>query len=312
MFRKKIRIFATEFDSTYVSIMRKKRETTRRRHGMQVVTLCISTTMVLILFGLVVFSVLTARNLSSYVKENLTVTVMLNDTVSVNDAHRLCRELYHRPYVRNIDYVSKEQALKEQTAAMGSDPSEFLGMNPFVATLELQLKSQYANRDSLQWIAKELSRNPKVTDVAYQEDLMDSVNRNLQRVSLVLLVLAVLLTFISYSLISNTVRLRVYSHRFLIHTMKLVGASWGFIRRPFLRDALLVGLIAALLACLVLGGSVWMLYQYEPALTEIITWQVLMITGVSVFLFGLFITLLCSYISVNRFLRMRARDLYKI
>ena len=292
--------------------MRKKRETTRRRHGMQVVTLCISTTMVLILLGLVVFSVLTARNLSNYVKENLTVTVMLNDTVSVNDARRLCRDLYHRPYSRNIDYVSKEQALKEQTAAMGSDPSEFLGMNPFVATLELQLKSQYANRDSLKWIAKELRGKPQVTDVAYQEDLMDSVNRNLQKVSLVLLVLAVLLTFISYSLISNTVRLRVYSHRFLIHTMKLVGASWGFIRKPFLRDALLVGLIAALLACMVLGGSVWMLYQYEPALTEIITWEVLVVTAVSVFLFGLVIMLLCSYISVNRFLRMRARDLYKI
>ena len=100
---------------------------------MQVVTLCISTTMVLILLGLVVLSVLTARHLSNYVKENLTVTVMLGDTVSVNDAHRLCRDLYHRPYARNIDYISKEQALKEQTAAMGSDPTEFLGTNPFSA-----------------------------------------------------------------------------------------------------------------------------------------------------------------------------------
>ena len=292
--------------------MRKKRETTRRRHGLQVVTLCISTTMVLILLGLVVFSVLTARNLSSYVKENLTVTVMLNDTLTTNEAHRLCRELYHRPYARNIDYISKEQALKEQTEAMGSDPSEFLGMNPFVATLELQLKAQYANHDSLKWIAEELNRNPKVTDVVYQEDLMDSVNRNLQKVSLVLLVLAVLLTFISYSLISNTVRLRVYSQRFLIHTMKLVGASWGFIRRPFLCDALLIGLLAALMACGVLGGSAWLLFKYEPALTEIVTWQVLAVTGVSVLLFGLCITLLCSYLSVNRFLRMRAGDLYRI
>ena len=133
---------------------------------MQVVTLCISTTMVLILLGLVVLSVLTARNLSNYVKENLTVTVMLGDTVSVNDAHRLCRDLYHRPYARNIDYISKEQALKEQSAAMGSDPSEFLGMNPFSATLELQLRSDYACRDSLKWIEKELKQNAKVTDVA--------------------------------------------------------------------------------------------------------------------------------------------------
>ncbi len=279
---------------------------------MQVVTLCISTTMVLILLGLVVFSVLTAHNLSNYVKENLTVTVMLGDTVSVNDAHRLCRDLYHRPYARNIDYVSKEQALKEQSEAMGSDPSEFLGVNPFVATLELQLKSDYANRDSLRQIAEELRRNPKVSEVAYQEDLMDKVNVNLKKVSLVLLVLALLLTFISYSLISNAVRLGVYSRRFIIHTMKLVGASWGFIRRPFMVDGLIVGIVAAVLACGVLAAGVWTLYQYEPNLTAIITWQVLVITGISVLLFGLIITSLCSYISVNKFLRMRARDLYKI
>lgn len=292
--------------------MSKKKRTTRRRHGLQVVTLCISTTMVLILLGIVVFSVLTAHNLSNYVKEHLTVTVMLGDTVSTNDAHRLCRELYHRPYAHNIDYVSKEQALKDQTEAMGSDPSEFLGMNPFVATLELQLKSDYANRDSLAWIAAELRKNPKVSDVAYQEDLMDKVNKNLQKVSLVLLVLALLLTFISYSLVSNTVRLRVYSQRFLIHTMKLVGASWGFIRRPFMYTGLTVGLVAALLACIVLGAGVWSLYQYEPNLTSIITWQVLAVTGIAVLLFGLVITSLCSYISVNRFLRMRAQELYKI
>ena len=292
--------------------MSKKKRTTRRRHGLQVVTLCISTTMVLILLGLVVFSVLTAHNLSNYVKEHLTVTVMLGDTVSTNDAHRLCRELYHRPYAHNIDYVSKEQALKDQTVAMGSDPSEFLGMNPFVATLELQLKSDYANRDSLAWIAAELRKNPKVSDVAYQEDLMDKVNKNLQKVSLVLLVLALLLTFISYSLISNAVRLGVYSRRFIIHTMKLVGASWGFIRRPFMVDGLIVGIVAAVLACGVLAAGVWTLYQYEPNLTAIITWQVLVITGISVLLFGLIITSLCSYISVNKFLRMRAKDLYKI
>ena len=279
---------------------------------MQVVTLCISTTMVLILLGLVVLSVLTARHLSEYVKENLTVTVMLNDTVSVNDAHRLCRELYHRPYARNIDYISKEQALKEQTEAMGSDPSEFLGTNPFSATLELQMHSEYACRDSLQWIAKELKANPKVTDVAYQEDLMNKVNKNLQKVNVVLLILALLLTFISYSLISNTVRLGVYSRRFIIHTMKLVGASWGFIRRPFMRDGLTVGILAALMACCVLGGAFYGLMQYEPNITTIITWQMLVVTAVAIFLFGIIITALCSYISVNRFLKMTAGELYKI
>ena len=292
--------------------MKRRKKYAGNRRGVQLVTLCISTAMVLVLLGLVVFSVQTSRNLSQWVKENLTVTVMLSDDVSVNGAKMLCRDLYHRPYSRNIDYISKEQALKEQTEAMGSDPSEFLGVNPFPATLELQLHSDYANRDSLKWIAKELQKNPKITDVAYQVDLMDSVNRNLTKVNLLLLVLALLLTFVSFSLINNTVRLSVYSRRFLIHTMKLVGASWGFIRKPFMNQALLVGVIAALIAIAVLGGLFYGLYYYEPNIITVITWRELVITGVAVLLFGIIITVTCSYISVNKFLRMSAGELYKI
>ena len=292
--------------------MKKRKKKTGSRRGVQWVTLCISTAMVLVLLGIIVFSVLTSRNLSAWVKENLTVTVMLGDDVSVNEAKRLCRDLYHRPYSRNIDYVSKDQALKEQTEAMGSDPSEFLGANPFVATLELQLKSDYANRDSLKWIVYELQKNPKVTDVAYQEDLMDNVNMNLGRMNFILFVLAVLLTFVSFSLINNTVRLSVYSRRFLIHTMKLVGASWGFIRRPFMRQAVAVGIIAALLAIAVLGGGVYALYTFEPNILNIITWKELVITAVAVLLFGLIITVFCTWYSVNRFLKMTAGDLYRI
>jgi cell division transport system permease protein len=292
--------------------MKKRKKDAGNRRGVQVVTLCISTAMVLVLLGLVVFSVQTSRNLSQWVKENLTVTVMLSDDVSVNGAKLLCRDLYHRPYSRNIDYISKEQALKEQSEAMGSDPSEFLGVNPFPATLELQLHSDYANRDSLKWIARELQKNPKITDVAYQVDLMDSVNRNLTKVNLVLLALAVLLTFVSFSLINNTVRLSVYSRRFIIHTMKLVGASWGFIRKPFMKQALFVGVIAALIAIAVLGGCVYALYYYEPNIISIITWRELTITAVAVLLFGIIITAACSYISVNKFLRMSAGELYKI
>ena len=292
--------------------MKRRREKTGRRQGVQLVTLCISTAMVLVLLGLVVFSVQTSRNLSQWVKENLTVTVVLNDEVSVGDAKQFQQDLIHRPFSKEIHYISREQALKEQTEAMGSDPSEFLGMNPFPATLELQLHSDYANADSLVWISEELRKNPKVTDVAYQVDLMDSVNRNLAKLNILLLVLAVLLTFISFSLINNTVRLSVYSRRFLIHTMKLVGASWGFIRRPFMKQGLLVGILAALIAIIVLGSGVYGLYYYEPGIQFIITWRELVITGLAVLVFGLVITLTCSYISVNRFLRMPPGELYKI
>ena len=299
---------------TYVfeSFMKRRKKNAGSRRGMQMITLCISTSMVLVLLGLVVFSVLTSRNLSHWVKENLTVTVMLNDEVTVNDAKLLCRDLYQRPYSRNIDYISREQALKEQSQAMGSDPSEFLGINPFSATLELQLKSDYANHDSLQWIAAELKKDPKITDVAYQVDLMDRVNRNLTKINIVLLVIAGLLTFISFSLINNTVRLSVYSRRFLIHTMKLVGASWGFIRRPFMRRGLAVGIVAAIIAICVLGACVYGLYYYEPNMMNIITWVESAITAGAVLLFGIIITTVSSYISVNKFLRMSAGELYKI
>ena len=292
--------------------MSKSRKRTRRRSGMQVVTLCISTTMVLILLGLVVFSVLMARNLSNHMKEHLTVTVMLKDSVSVNDAHLFCRDLYHRPYSHNIDYISKEQAQQEQVKELGSDPSEFLGFNPFPATLEIQLAADYANRDSLKWIAKELKKDSRVSDLAYMEDLMNKVNTNLNRINLVLLVLAVLLTFVSFSLISNTVRLNIYARRFLIHTMKLVGASWGFIRRPFLRQAMWVGIFAAVLANGVLGAGVYGLYLTQPGVMEVLTWEMLTITGVAVLLFGIVITAFCAWLSVNKFLRMTAGELYKI
>ena len=292
--------------------MKRRHEKTGRRQGVQLVTLCISTAMVLVLLGLVVFSVQTSRNLSQWVKENLTVTIVLNDEVSVGDAKQFQQDLIHRPFSKEVHYVSREQALKEQTEAMGSDPSEFLGMNPFPATLELQLHSDYANADSLVWISEELRKSSKVTDVAYQVDLMDSVNRNLAKVNILLLVLAVLLTFISFSLINNTVRLSVYSRRFLIHTMKLVGASWGFIRRPFMKQGMLVGILAALIAIAVLGGGIYALYYYEPNILMIITWRELVITALAVLVFGLVITLTCSYISVNRFLRMPPGELYKI
>lgn len=157
-----------------------------------------------------------------------------------------------------------------------------------------------------------LRKYPKVSDITYQKDLVESVNQNLAKVSMVLLVIAVLLTFVSFSLISNTVRLGVYARRFTIHTMKLVGASWGFIRRPFLVRAAVVGVIAALLAAAVLGAGVYGIYTYAPDVATVVTWQVLAITALAVFLFGIVITVISAGISVNKFLKMKAGDLYKI
>ena len=292
--------------------MRKKRKAARNRHGLQVVTLCISTAMVLILLGIVVFSVLTARNMSTYVKENLVVTMMLQDDMTNPEAQQLCSRLHQYPYINKVDFISKEQALKEQTQALGTDPSEFIGINPFQASIEIKLKGDYANNDSLKWITKELKRYPKVGNITYQKGLMESVNTFLQKISFVLLILAGLLTFVSFSLISNTVRLSIYARRFSIHTMKLVGASWGFIRAPFLRRAVLEGLVSALMAIVALGIGMCFLYDYEPDITKVLSLEALLITAVVMVAFGVLIATFCSWLSVNKFLRMKAGDLYKI
>ena len=291
---------------------KKRRKHGRRQGSLQIITLCISTSLVLILLGMVTFTVLTARNLSSYVKENLTVTLMLSEKMTVAESQRLRTSLNNKRYISRTLYISPQQALKEHVKAMGSDPTDFLGGNPFVGSIEMQLKAEYANNDSLKWITRELRANSNIEDITYQKDFMDQVNANLRKISIVLLVLAALLTFISFSLINNTIRLSVFSRRFSIHTMKLVGASWSFIRWPFIKRAIAEGLVAAIVADGVLAAGISALYNLEPEILVVVDWRVMTITGVAVLLFGLIITTFCSYLSVNRFLRMSAGDLYKI
>ena len=280
--------------------------------NMQFITSSISTTLVLLLLGMVVFFVLSANNLSTYVRENIGITVLVSDDMKEPEALNFQKALNEKTYVKESVYISKEQALKEQTEAMGTDPAEFLGYNPFTASIEIKLNAAYANSDSIAWIEKEILTNKKVMEVSYPQNLIDSVNRNLQKVSFFLLGLAALLSLISFALINNTIRLAIYSKRFLIHTMKLVGASWGFIRRPFLIRNVWIGVLAGVMADAVLLGMAYMLVKYEPQLIEIITPNTLLIVMTSVFVFGLAITFLCAYISINKYLRMKASALYYI
>ena len=280
--------------------------------NMQFITSSISTTLVLLLLGMVVFFVLSANNLSTYVRENIGITVLVSDDMKEPEALNFQKVLNEKTYVKESVYISKEQALKEQTEAMGTDPAEFLGYNPFTASIEIKLNAAYANSDSIAWIEKEILTNKKVMEVSYPQNLIDSVNRNIQKVSFFLLGLAALLSLISFALINNTIRLAIYSKRFLIHTMKLVGASWGFIRRPFLIRNVWIGVLAGVMADAVLLGMAYMLVKYEPQLIEIITPNTLLIVMASVFIFGLAITFLCAYISINKYLRMKASALYYI
>lgn len=278
--------------------------------NMQFITASISTMLVLLLLGLVVFFVLTANNLSVYVRENIAVSVQLSDDMPERDILQYQKRLNEAPYVKETTYISKVQALREQTEAMGTDPAEFIGHNPFNASIEIKLNSAYANSDSIQWIQDELLSNKNILEVNYPQELMDSVNRNLRKISLVLLGLAGLLTLISFALINNTIRLTIYSKRFLIHTMKLVGASWSFIRRPFLWQNIWIGIFAAILADALLTGMSYFLIRYEPDLLTVITPTVVLIMDGAVFIFGVIITTLCAWISINKFLRMKVGELY--
>ena len=277
----------------------------------QALTSTISTTFVLILMGLVIICALTARQLSESVRESLTVTVMLGDEATNADALAMRKRLERKAWVKDITFISREQALEEQTEAMGTDPTDFLGgENPFTPSLEVHLAADYACTDSLLWISKRLKSNKMVTDVIYQKELVERLNSNLRKVTYVLLGLVGLLLLVTLVLINNTVRLSVYSRRFLIHTMKLVGASWGFIRRPFMLRALWIGLAASVLADGVLLGGMHALWKYDPTMQAYVTQENAIITAVAVLACGLLLTLLCTFISVSHFLSMREGELY--
>lgn len=270
----------------------------------------ISITMVLLLLGSVVLFALMANELSKSVRESLTVTVVLQDDIAVTEAKAFNDSISALPFVKHSQYISSEQALEEQSKSMGLDPSEFLGSNPFSISLELAMKHQYNCSDSLNWIVPGLKSCEAVHDVIYQHELVDTLNRNLNRISAIFLVIALLLILVSMSLINNMVRISIHNHRFDIYTMKLVGADWSFIRKPFMARAALMGFFSAVLADVMLLGGVEWIISKDPSAITFLPMQNVAVMAVCVFLFGLVLTLLCTYVSVTRILGMRESDLY--
>ena len=271
----------------------------------------ISSTMVLVLLGMVVLFALTARELSRSMRESLVITVVLQDDVSEPDAMALRDALSMAPYVKQLHYISREQALEEQRQSMDLDPTEFLGENPFAISMELTLYEPYLSSDSLLVISDALKRDKSVADVLYQKDLVDNLNLNLNRASVVLLVVAVLLIIISMSLINNMVRMLIFNRRFNIYTMKLVGARWSFVRRPFMLRAVGMGIGSALIADVLLIAPVQWLLSYDASFSVYLPLRNIGIMAGSVLLFGLTLMLVCTYVSVTRVLRFRESDLYQ-
>lgn len=284
----------------------------KRIFSIQTLSVYVSTTLVLVLLGMMGLLLVTSKSLSEHVRKNVTVTVIMDNERSGSDAASLCKQLERRNYTAAARHITKEEILEEQKAELGTDPVIFLGYNPYNDAIELSMNPAYANSDSLAAIEKRLLATRGVKEVYYNRDLMDAINNNINKIGAILLVLMALLTIISWSLIGNMVRLSIYSKRFLLHTMKLVGAGWGFIRRPFLIHNLRVGLISAIFANTILCGAIYAVAQKEPAILTILPTEGLIAVGTGIILFGIIITVLCAYRSVNRFLRMRSNDLYFI
>ena len=222
------------------------------------------------------------------------------------------RTLKALPFIKSTEYISKEQAAKELEEELGENPETFLGFNPLQASIEVKLHSQYANPDSLKMIEKKIKNYTSVSDLLYRKDMMEMVNDNMKRVSLILLALAGVLMTISFVLIGNTIRLLIYSKRFLIHTMKLVGATAGFIRRPFVWYNVVSGFFASILAILMLTGALFYLQNELSGFIQLLDIKALIIAYVGILIIGISLSIVATVFAVNKYLRMDVDKLYYI
>lgn len=294
--------------------MSKKRKKSRNAGRFATVTTCISTTLVLVLLGIVVLFVSVGTNFSKQIREGLTVEVLMNDSTRNADMLKTQNLLRTAPYARRVDFISKERGTREMNEALGNDMCELAGSSPIPAEFEVYLKADYANLDSIAHYEKSIRAMPGVTDIIYPRDVMESLDRSIPVVGIILLSVAALLALVSFSLIGNTLRMSIYARRYSIQTMKLVGASWGFIRRPFIWQAFRIGLTAAVLAGGILAGAMyWLQYTAgmgEVYLNELVTPEVWIVTLGTIFVCGIVLTVWSAYVSVNRQLNLRTGEVY--
>ncbi len=270
----------------------------------------ISMSLVLFLIGLVSLLLFVAHDMSVYVKENINLSIILDDTAEKSETNRVETFLTVAGYAKDITFVSKEDALKEHIAALGDDPQDFLGYNPLKASLEVKLKAEFANPDSVKMIEAKLKTFEVIERVTYQKDLIGLVNDNVKKISIVLLGLAFVLLIVAVALINNTVRLSIYSNRFLINTMQMVGATNWFIRKPYIRQSVLNGLVAAIIAILLMAIVVYyVMFEFGMSGLSINPVSAMWVTSI-VLLSGIVLMASSTYLSIGRYLKMNTNDMY--
>lgn len=282
----------------------------RYRLGSSYVTLVVSVSLVLFLLGILGMVLINARQLSDYFRESLSFTIMLKEDAREADIRMLQKELDARPYVKQTEYVSKDEAAVKLTDELGEDFLDFLGYNPLMPTIDVYLLADYTHPDSVIKLEKAITENPVVDEVYYQESILNLINDNVRKITLFLLIISALLFLIAMTIINNTIRLSIYSRRFLINTMQLIGANRSFIRKPFILRSLFFGFLAALIAIGLLMG---LMYLIEKEFFTLFTYEninLFLLLCLALAVAGVVINAVSTFFAVNRYLGMHEDKLY--
>ena len=282
----------------------------RRRLANAYLSSVISISLVLLLVGIASLLLVNAKGVSDYFKENMQISVMMKQEVSEEDALEFKESLDGQGFIKATEYISKEQGQQEMAQMLGDDFLEVFEVSPIPASINVTLEAEYVSADSLEVVRGRILESGIVESVEYQASLVEALNANLRKISMILAVLIALLLFISFVLINNTVRLSVFSRRFTIHTMKLVGATRSFIRAPFLVQSVLQGIFAAFIAIIILVGCLFFMKSEFAQLFEIFRLDLLLLVMGIVLVAGVAICLTSTWLTVNKLVSLSKDELY--
>ena len=282
----------------------------KRRLRSSYFTTLVSITLVLLMLGVLGLVILHAKKLSDHVKENIGVRIMMKEGTREAEIIQLQKKLDATVFVKSTEYITKEEAAEEMKKDLGEDFISFLGFNPLPPSIDLRLRADFTNVKSIDVIEKELLANPGVKEIFYQKSLVQAINKNLKRISIFLLGFSGLLLIIAVALINNTIRLSVYSKRFLIRSMQLVGATQAFIRRPFIFKSVFQGIYGAFVAIVLIVVLIYFSIKELPELIEIQDINLFIILFSLIILCGILISWLSTYFAIRKYLRMQTDDLY--
>jgi cell division transport system permease protein len=287
----------------------------RRHNGISTfsaqITSTISVALVLMLLGIIALLGIAAKATTDNIRQNMGFDIILTENATDADANRIKQVLLHAGYVSSTKFISAQDAINKWQEDTGEDLIALLGVNPFSPEFEVRVKAQYADIDSISNIISQFERMPSVAEINVHTQIVESINNNIRNIAVILLIISAALLLISFVLINNTVRLTIYSRRFIIHTMKLVGATAAFIRRPFIINNIVHGIIAAVVAILLLSGLFFYIKSLDPAVIDIITYDSLIYVFVALIVAGIAICAIAALLATNKYLRLDYDDMFK-